>query len=289
MSPLPYDGLISVDFANADHIGAVNAIIRGLSTRVSKEAGYLIHTSGDSILKYPDIERHSFGEAATKVFDDIADIEEIRSFPDYAPHRPVEKIVFAAHESNGTTLHSAIVCPPTIVGEGRGPGNRQSIQLPLLARIALDRKRALYVGPGEAYLTSVHVSDLSNLFLRLFDAVAARPGSVTWDKEGYYFANAEEHRWGEVSKHIAMEAHQQGLIPTQDVASIPVEEANHIHSMGAELLGGNSRQIASRARKLLGWSPIGPSLVDTIPELITGEAKSLGLIRGHAAKLTRDQ
>ena len=249
----------------------------------------MIHTSGDSILKYPDIERHSFGEAATKVFDDIADIEEIRSFPDYAPHRPVEKIVLAGHESNGTTLHTAIVCPPTIVGEGRGPGNRQSIQLPLLARTALKRKIALYVGPGEAYLTSVHVSDLSNLFLRLFDATVVRSDSVTWDEEGYYFANAEEHRWGEISKRIAVEAHQQGLIPTQDVASITIDEANHIQSMGAELLGGNSRQRASRARKLLRWSPIGPALVDTIPELITGEAKSLGLIKGHAAKLTSER
>lgn len=57
--------------------------------------------------------------------------------------------------------------------------------------------------------------------------------------------------------------------------------------MGAELLGGNSRQRAIRARKLLGWTPRGQPLLEGIEELVTMEARKLGLIQGHAEKVSR--
>ena len=210
---------------------------------------------------------------------------EIRSFPDFAPHRPVEKLVFAAGESH-EFVHTAIVCPPTIYGEGRGPGNRQSIQVPALTRIALERKQAIQVGRGEAYLTTIHISDLSILYLKLLEAALAGGKPATWDKDGYYFADAEELHWGDVSKSIALEAHKQGLITSADVVSISTEEANGVTKMGAELLGANSRQKAIRARKILNWTPKGPPLLEGIAELVTLEAKKLGLIQGHAAKVS---
>ena len=264
----------------------MSAIVKGLAAQSPDHIGYFIHTSGDSILKYPDIERDVFGEASTKVFDDWNGIEEIRSLPDFAPHRPVEKIIFAASESH-KSIRTAIVCPPTIYGEGRGPGNQQSIQVPALVRIALERKGAIHVGRGEAYLTTIHVSDLSDLYLKLFDAASAGGGSASWDENGYYFANAEELHWGDVSKSIALEALKLDLIPSAEVVSISTKEANEMMKMGAELLGGNSRQRAIRARKLLGWTPRGQPLLEGIEELVTMEARKLGLIQGHAERVSR--
>lgn len=40
-----------------------------------------------------------------------------------------------------------------------------------------------------------------------------------------------------------------------------------------------------RARKLLGWSPKQRSLDDEIPDMIASEARRLGLVEGHAAKV----
>ena len=273
------------DFANADHEGAVNAVIKGLAAQDSQTSRYFIHTSGDSILKYLDIERQIFGEATAKVFNDQDDLAEIRSFPDFAPHRPVEKLVFAASNLHHS-IHTAIVCPPTIYGHGRGPGNRQSIQLPTLTRISLERKETIQVGRGEAYVSSIHVSDLSQLYLKLFGAAIAGGGFATWNEEGYYFAAAAEDQWGHVSKRIASEGHKQGLFVSDNVASISEQEANQVTKHGAELLGGNSRQRANRARTLLGWEPKDLSLFEGIADLVTIEAKKLGLIRGHAEKVS---
>ena len=83
------------------------------------------------------------------------------------------------------------------------------------------------------------------------------------------------------------EALRQGLIPSDEVVSIDSSEANQLTSAGAKLWGQNSRGKAIRARKLLGWKPKECTFEEEIPHAVTSEAEKLGLIKGHAAKVSR--
>lgn len=104
---------------------------------------------GAGILCWQDIERKSYGEAASKVYDDWDGIQELTSLPDYAPHRNVDKAVLTAGTENSSVLKTAIVCPPMIYGKGNGPGNQRSVQMPDLARLTLTLKKGFHVGAGK--------------------------------------------------------------------------------------------------------------------------------------------
>lgn len=276
---------MSIDFASADHEGAAKALTKGLLGRSQDQPGYYIHTSGTGILTFADAERNVFGEASATIYDDWEGIEQVTSLPDSAPHRTVDKAVLAAGTQNQSILKTAIVAPPTIYGQGRGPGNQRSQQVPELSRCTLERKKGIRVGAGRNYWPSVHVHDLSSFFLALLDAAVDHGGKATWGKDGYYFVENGEFIWGEVSQLVTSAAHKQDFIPSDEVVTVTNEEARRLSFSGATW-GTNSRCRAVRARKLLNWLPQGKSLKDEIPEIVKNEAKTLGLVQGHAAQVT---
>ena len=193
---------------------------------------------------------------------------ELTSLPDHAPHRNVDKIVLGAAS---TQCKTAIMCPPTIYGKGRGPDNQRSIQLPWLARCSIQRGNAFQVGPGKTLWTNIHVHDLSKGYLLLAEAAAAGGGKASWGKEGYYFAEHDEHVWGEVSQELAKRGKKLGLLETDNVDHLPSDKVGELVSAGPMLWGANSRGVASRLRKELGWAPRSPAMVDTIDEALQVE------------------
>ena len=229
-----------------------------------------------------DIDRKTLGETASKIFNDWDGIEEVISLPDHAPYRNVERIVI---DGEGSKVKTAVVCPPTIYGVGRGPGNQRSDQVPEMTRCTLERKQAFHVGAGENSGSNICIHDLSNLYVKLVEAAAEGGGSATWNKSGYYFAENGEHAWGQVSKAIAKSALEQGLLSSDEVATVHDHEADKMMKRGAVLWGGNARCRAVRGRGLLGWVPKIQSFDSYIPRTVTMEAKSVGLIQGHAAKV----
>lgn len=238
-----------LDCANADNENAVNALTKGLAARATEKPGFYIHTSGNALLFVADIDRKTYGETSTKIYNDWEGIEEVTSLPEHAPHRKNEKIVINA---DSTKVKTAIVCPPTIYGPGRGPGNRRSHQIPELARSTLEEKKGLQVGNGENIGPNVHVHDLSDCYVKLVEAAVEGGGKATWGEEGYYFAENGEHIWGHISKAVVKAAHKQGLLSSDEVVSISEKEADDLTWWGSALWGANSRCRAIRARKLLG-------------------------------------
>lgn len=268
-----------VDCANADHVAAAEALTKGLAAHAPENP---VHTSGTGILMFADMERQTFGESASKVYDDWDGVGEVTSLPDFAPHRNVDKIVLGAAAAN---VKPAIVCPPTIYGPGRGPGNQRSHQVPELSRCTLQKGHGIQVGAGKAYWTNVHVHDLSDVFVSLVEAAASGGGKATWGNEGYYFTEHGEHIWGNIARLVAMAAHKQGFISSAEVKVLPNEELGEMCKAGTLLWGANSRCRALRARKLLGWSPKGKSLEDDIPETVKYEADIRGFIKHHKDKV----
>ena len=234
------------------------------------------------VVAYADVDRKTFGEASNKVYDDWDGLKTILSIPDHAPHRSADKIVIGA----GTdSLKTAIVCPPLIYGQGRGPGNPRSHQVPEMARGVLERKQGFQVGPGENRTAIVHVFDLSNCFLKLVEAAVSGGGNASWGQDGYYFTENGEASFGQVARDVASAAHKQGLIPSEEVFMISDSDANSMSLKGATIWGANFRYHALRARKLLGWSPTEVPLGQTIAEAVQYEAKLLGMLPGYAAKV----
>ncbi|KAI9731767.1 MAG: hypothetical protein M1834_004556 [Cirrosporium novae-zelandiae] len=271
-------------FADADHEGAAEALAKGLAAHTEEHPGFLVHTSGTGLLMTGDVERKVFGGTSTKIYNDWDGLSEVTSLPDYAFHRITDKIILAAGTSKPGAAKTAIVCPPTIYGLGRGIGNKRSAQVYELIKGTFQVKHGIQIGEGKAIMDDIHVYDLSDLYVRFYEAATEGGGKATWGKDGYYFVENGEHVWGEVAKKVANIAHKKGLIPTAEVKVVPDDEANKISPGGHVLWGANSRGKALRARKLLGWEAKERNLNDELPDAVTQEAERLGLIQGHAAK-----
>lgn len=223
------------------------------------------------------------------MYDDLEGVKDVTSLPDGAPYRNVEKAVLEAGTNHADRVKTAIVCPSTIYGLGRGPDNQRSIQLPELCRITLEDGQAFKVNEGKTKWNHVYIQDLSVLYLRLVEEAAAGGASAdwsgkpqTWGAEGYYFGENGEHIWGKVSQWVADEAKKQGYISTAEVKSFTAEEANEKRMAGPVLWGGNSRCRGKRAGAVLGWKPSGGSLREDVKTSLEYEAKRLGMRPGHA-------
>lgn len=270
------------DFANCDHEGSANAIVEGLSKRPG--SSYLIHTSGTGIIAVDDLHANVVGRALDKVYDDWDGIKDVTvNMPDDAWHRNVDKIILAAGDKSGGKIKTAIVCPPTIYGPGRGPDNQRSDQVYKMAENIMKRGKAFMVGDGLNTWTSIHVHDLSDVYLKLVEAALQDGGKATWNGEGYYFTENGEFVWGEMAKKVAQEIYKQGFIKDPTVDKLSMEEANKTIPNGGRKWGFNSRCRAIRARKLLGWTPKGESIESLLPSIVEGEAARLGIKKGHAA------
>ncbi|EXJ92727.1 hypothetical protein A1O3_01279 [Capronia epimyces CBS 606.96] len=265
-------------FANCDHEASAKAIAKGLARRQDDGPGYWIHTSGTLILGAETVALAEFGNRLDKIYDDWDHIQELSSHPDEAAHRNVDKIVLSSYSDR---VKTAIVCPPTIYGPGRGPDNTRSVQIYRSTAEFLKRKKAFKVGKAENIWHYVHVQDLSKLYLLLGEAALNGGSPATWNELGYYLAENGSFVWGDVIQKIADIAHKKGLLPDSDVESLSQDEVDRIFVHGKYQLGTNSRGVSVRAKKLLGWKPTMRSIQDELPDAVESEARLLGLIKSH--------
>lgn len=265
------------DFADCDHVAAAEAIAKGSQHHTPERPLWLIHTSGTGILTVEDQRAGSYGIERPKEYNDWEGVSELVNLPADAFHRNVDEIIINAGRRDPSSVHTAIVCPPCIYGPGRGPGHTKSMQAYLLCAAVLKRGKGFLVGKGENVWHQVHVQDLSNVYLALGDAAAAGGGKATWGDEGYYLAENGSFVWGDIQWKAAEEAFSQGFIKSPEVESLDDVQTTAILSAGVYAWGSNSRGHALRARKLFGWEPRQPKLIDLIPEIVALEAKDLGL------------
>ncbi|KKZ65948.1 hypothetical protein EMCG_08291 [[Emmonsia] crescens] len=264
-------------FADCDHVASSQAIAKGIAAHTPDRPGYWIHTSGTGILTFEDLGNSTYGDLRPKEYNDWDGIGDVTSLPDEAFHRDVDKIVLGVGVVAADRVKTAIVCPPTIYGPGRGPGNTRSAQIYNLAKYVLKRKKGLQVGKGENIWHEIHVHDLSDLFLLLGEAAAAGGGKASWGKEGYYFVENGSFVWGDVEKAVAKIAFEKGLISSPEVEILDGKQTADLFAFGPFSWGTNSRAHAIRAKKLLGWNPHRPSARELLPDIIDLEAKALGL------------
>ncbi|KAB8078440.1 hypothetical protein BDV29DRAFT_166375 [Aspergillus leporis] len=265
-------------YADCDHVASAEAIAKGAAHHTPERPVWWIHTSGTGILTVEDFRTNTWGLYRSKEYNDWEGVDELVNLPDDSLHRDVDKIVIATAQRNPQSVKTAIVCPPTIYGPGRGPGNQKSMQAYLLAAAVLRRKKGFLVGEGKNIWHQIHAQDLSGVYRALGEAAAAGGGDATWNDKGYYLAENGQFAWGDIQREVARVAYEKKLIPSPDVESLPDAQVTELNQFGLYAWGSSSRGHALRARKLLGWSPNKPSLKELIPEIVDIEAKELGLL-----------
>ncbi|KAI9371077.1 hypothetical protein BJX61DRAFT_543992 [Aspergillus egyptiacus] len=269
---------------SSDHVGAAKAIARGLvEGHSASRPGYWLHTGGTGILTYFDSEvKKVHGEHDPKEFNDDEGVEELVGLPAAAFHRNVDEIVLRTGTEHAESVKTAIVCPPTIYGRGRGPVSLRGRQVYELATFVLKEGYVPRIGKGLARWNNVHVYDLSRMFRCLVD-VAVDPGrrgdAEVWGRKGYFLCENGEHVWGELAAEVGEQAFKLGYLKEKpEVKELSLEEAiNSPAGFEAASWGWNSRGRAVRGRKVLGWTPAEGSLEEEVPMIVHAEASRLGL------------
>ncbi|KAF7122742.1 hypothetical protein CNMCM5793_000852 [Aspergillus hiratsukae] len=223
---------VVVHTASSSHIESVKAIARGLAERSDP---------GASVLSIADIVNGTYGEGTDKVFGDVHDADAVREIiRQNATRRVVDNFIL-----NLTAPKTALVFAPIIYGQGRGIIKQRSIQIPELARVAIETGRAVQVGKGESTWSHVHISDVSDLFIKLVEkAVQKETDERMWNQEGLYFPGNSMLSFKGISELLAQTAHRLGLIESPLVFQIDHVEADKLSPHGGILWGSINASLA---------------------------------------------
>ncbi|KAG6379927.1 hypothetical protein JVT61DRAFT_10494 [Boletus reticuloceps] len=225
--------------ADADHVRACEAILRGLKKRheTTGTVPILVHTSGTGVL----IDNAKGMYAYDTIWDDM-NPDQLETLPDTQFHRNVDLLVVAADKQGYARTH--IVLPSTIYDFATGPlvtmgiQNPRSVQIPRLVSASMTRKRAGMVGLGLNKWPNVHIDDVADLYVVLYDAIL--DGRASHGRDGPI---------GEVLVELGVSSPDEEM-PTS------FDETDYARPENRSLLqlGTNSRCKAKRARAL-GWKP----------------------------------
>ncbi|KAF4954273.1 hypothetical protein FSARC_12183 [Fusarium sarcochroum] len=270
---------------SSDHEVSAKAIAKGLAENHSpSRPGFWLHTGGTGILTYFDSEvKKTFGEHDDKVFNDLDGVDELVNLPAAAFHRNIDEIVLNTGSQHKDSVKTAIICPPTIYGKGRGPISGRGRQVYELTSFILKEQYAPRIGKGLSQWNNVHVHDLSEIYKLLVEAAldsTRKNDPELWGNHGYFLAEHGEHTWGELSAEIGKEVQKQDLAKHDkiEVKEWSIDEAvKSPAGFEAASWGMNSRAKAGRAANFLGWKPQGVSLVTELPEIVKSEAARAGL------------
>ncbi|KAF8837821.1 NAD(P)-binding protein [Paxillus ammoniavirescens] len=237
--------------ADADNVPACEAILKGLKKRhqTTGTVPVLIHTSGTGVLTDNAGGMHEYDT----IWDDM-NPDQLETLPDTQIHRNVDLMVLAADKEGYARTY--IVLPSMTYGFATGKlvdmdiQNTRSIQIPMLVGASIARRRGGMVGEGLNRWPNVHIDDLADLYIVLYDAI--REGRAGHGREGLYFGENGEHRMRDVAASIAEALHDLGVSDSREPTSFDEQDYGR---PGARFFPGmNSRCKANRARTL-GWKP----------------------------------
>jgi nucleoside-diphosphate-sugar epimerase len=221
--------------ADADNRAAVEVFLNALAGSGKR----FIHTSGSSI-----VATDALGELLAPVYDEDT---PFTPDPGRAARVGVDTLVRQAAQRG---VHSIVICPSLIYGEGLGVG-KLSIQVPRLAQAARAAGAGVYIGRGENRWANVHIEDLADLYVLALEKAPA--GS-------FYFAENGEASFQElavaISKLLGFGGRTQSISIEQAAAQWGDTRARYS-------LASNSRVRARKAREL-GWRPHRVSLLEEV-------------------------
>jgi nucleoside-diphosphate-sugar epimerase len=227
---------VVVNAASADHKGSVVAMLDALAG----SGKLLIHTSGSSI-----VGTRARGERADAIFDEDT---PITPSPARAARVALNELILSYRNR---ACRPVIVCPSLIYGLGHG-ANPDSVQVPLLIKLARKRGNAAHAGPGENVWSNVHIDDLVPLYAL---AIEKAPAGA------FYFAENGEHSMREACEAINR---MLGFAGPPSAMSMQEAAAEWGEGTAQDTMASNSRVRAKRARQELGWKPNARGLIEEV-------------------------
>lgn len=222
---------IVIDAADSDNEEAVKTFLEAL-----KGSGKtFIHTSGSSI-----VSDQANGEPSQNIFDDHIYDQGSQFKPDALKQSRVDidKLVLNAAKDD---IKSMVICPCLIYGKGSGI-KPESQQIPNLANEARQSGVAKCIGRGENIWSTVHIDDLTELYLK---AIEQGKGGL------FLFAENGEITFKEIAQTI-----QKSLNLKTAVLEWPVQEAVDSLGFGTAVFGlGSNSRIRGVQSRTLGWQP----------------------------------
>lgn len=270
------------DTVDADQLAGAKTMLRGFKRR-HQETGIqpiFIHTSGTGLLS-----DNAAGLRDSDIIWDDADADQLEKLAPTAPHRDVDLELIKADQEGYVKAY--LVTPATVYGlaSGRfvdaGLIHKHSIQLPSLIEASLDRGQAGMVGKGVNIWPNVHIDDVADLYIVLFDAIRTNPDVVGHGREGYYFGLNGEHTLYDVGKELGRALVEFGKNKSDEPSTFTPEEINKYFN-GSNYLGSNSRGKANRSL-LIGWKPTRitadflKSIKPEVEEILKSNYKGPGL------------
>lgn len=224
-----------INAANADDFLVADTLLKALA-----ESGKpLIHTSGTSV-----VSDRAAGEYGAAIFQEDSPFDPL---PERLLRVAIDRAVLMGAQQK---IRSVVIRPSLTYGKGHGL-NPHSIQLPRLIELARKYKVARHVGRGLNVWSHVHIDDLVDLYLLALGG--AQAGSL-------FYAENGEASWKAMASAVG-----RLLGFAAETSDWPMEEAVREWGPGAiTSYGSNSRVRALKARKMLGWEPIGRALLDDI-------------------------
>lgn len=208
---------------------------------------------------------NGFGQASAKVWDDIDDLHEISTFDHSMYHAITDQLVLKEGKEKG--VRTAIVIPPGVWGQGKGPIKIVGMGLPWLVEAIAKRGKAFLIGAGEQHASNIHVNDLADVFIFLAEQALDPNGKANWGEEGMYYAEGGSYVFKDLVAVLAKEMHKREMIPTAEIEEISAKDASSIHPYANMIWGANMRVRASRFHAL-GWVAKQPAVVETLSEIL---------------------
>lgn len=227
----------TINVSDADNLPLAQLLV-GAITGTGK---MLIHTSGSSIV-VDDAE----GEFAT---DDIyEDDAPFTPLPHRLPRVGVDQFVRSAGITHG--IRTAVICPTTVYGYRQGL-EVDSDQLPRLVTKTLAQNAGVYIGKGQNIWSHVFLGDLCELYeLALHKAPSA----------SFFFAENGESTYHAIGEALSRRFGFKGKVESWDIDSAIAE----IGLLARAGLASNCRVRSTNAKRILGWKPTGPGLLEVI-------------------------
>ena len=165
-----------------------------LYTNTDLQSAYWVQVSGASLLAADELTSDSFkpGEASEAIFDDVSGVDKLQSLIRAHSSRDVDNYLLDV-AAKTPSIKIALVLPPIIYGLGQGPVNQRSVQIPSLAKVALEKGHAVRVGRGLSRWGNIHVGDVGRVFTALAEAAAkGNKDENIWGENGIYLTGVGE-------------------------------------------------------------------------------------------------
>lgn len=214
--------------ASGFHTGIAKSLLAGLAQRkqTTGQDVFYMHASGTSNVSdspilglYPDYPDDVWRDSnPTTILKYLRAMNEAFTYP----QRTTDLTVIDTGKSAGVKTY-IFICP-ILYGEGLGDFHKLTHQIPDMMRRAELDGYAWIVGNGDGIKNHIHIADLAHLFETFLSAILEGK-NVPFGEDGIFFAENGEHSWQEVGDGIARAGVELGILKTDEVRHVDLEEA----------------------------------------------------------------